>query len=175
MSRPAMARAAAFGLPVLLIALLGGCGVGQDTQTARQLPSVNGANGQVGPIVVRNMELAYPEGEGFYPPGSDAPVLVTVVNTGNNEDELVAVTSPVSQPAEIEGQRGLRPQRMLRAVPPDKGSDQAAALGIGELNITLKGLAEDVRPGRTIRVTLLFRQAGELHLDVPIANPEDQG
>ena len=43
----------------------------------------------------------------------------------------------------------------------------------GELTIVLENLTEDVRPGRTVRVVLLFEKAGELVLLVPIASPEE--
>jgi copper(I)-binding protein len=155
--------------------LLSGCGVGQNTQTARQESVVNGAGGQVGAMVVRNVELAVPDGgQRLYAKGSNAPLTGTVVNTGSAEDELVSVSSSAASSAQIEGQRTLPAQVALRAVAPKKSGDVNATLNQGELRVILENLTEDVVPGKTIRITFLFRQAGELNLDVPIATPEGE-
>lgn len=43
----------------------------------------------------------------------------------------------------------------------------------GELTITLENLTEALRPGNLVQVVLVFEQAGELVLSVPIAAPEE--
>jgi copper(I)-binding protein len=74
---------------------LAGCGAGQITQTDTQLAGINGANGNAGPIALRDVQLAYPPNkQGVYQPGSNATLIVTVVNTGLTPDTLVKVTSP---------------------------------------------------------------------------------
>ena len=168
--RPAMV--VGFGVTLLL----SGCGTGQVTETASQQSAAPGAQGQVGPIAVRNALITYPEGgEHYYRSGSDAPITLTIVNTGDSEDELTSVTSPAAQSVQIEGQRGLPPQHTLRAVAPTKstGPTQSSDQNLtqGQIRIVLDGLTEDVRPGRTVSVTLLFRQAGELTLQVPVGPP----
>ena len=54
-------RASAFptGLAtcVLIAATLTGCGTGQQSQTATQEPSVNGASGAVGSVVLRDVRI----------------------------------------------------------------------------------------------------------------------
>jgi copper(I)-binding protein len=187
-----LVTAAVLGASVLLGSpVLAACGTGQDTQTANQLPTVNGANGNAGPIAVRNVELAVPASTPvMYRAGSEAPLLAFIVNTGTSEDELVSVTSPAASKAQIEGEGTLVPQVSVRAVGPEQGgsgqdgSTQSSSTQNGstqsndagrQLRITLQGLTQDVRPGTTIRVTFLFRKAGELNLDVPIATPESEG
>jgi periplasmic copper chaperone A len=157
--------------------LLGGCGTGQQTQTSSQQSAVDGAQGQIGPIAVRNVQLAYPDGRHYYWRGSDVPLLLTIVNTGTTEDELTSVTSPVARSVRVEGQRTLPAQRTLRAVAPSDvaSSSWATQTGLdqGQIRIVLEDLTEDVRPGMTVRVTLLFRHAGEITLDVPVSNPDE--
>ena len=51
-------------------------------------------------------------------------------------------------------------------------STTTSELEPGELTIVLK-TTEDIRPGRTVRVVLLFEQAGEIELQVPIAAPDE--
>lgn len=82
-------------LGIGIAAVLAGCGAGQITQTDTQLADINGANGNAGPIALRDVQLAYPPNkQGVYAPGSDAMLIVTVVNTGLTPDTLVRVTSP---------------------------------------------------------------------------------
>ncbi|RZS41143.1 hypothetical protein EV193_103463 [Herbihabitans rhizosphaerae] len=98
-----------------LAALLGaaGCGSGQITQTDTQLPAVNGAFGQVGPIVVRNAQVAFPNGSG-HPKGGKAPLIVTIVNTGSGEARLTGVSSPAGA-AVITGDQNLPAGRAIVA------------------------------------------------------------
>jgi len=82
-------------LGIGLAAALAGCGAGQITQTDMQLASINGANGNAGPIALRDVQLAYPPNkQGVYQPGSNGVLILTVVNTGLTPDTLVRVTSP---------------------------------------------------------------------------------
>jgi len=164
---------AGFGL-ALLLAGTTGCGVGQSTQMSEQLAAVNGANGDAGPIAVRNAQLLYPEGgDHFYQAGSDAALVATIANTGATEDELTSVTTPAAASVAIDGQKGLPAQRTLLAIGEESTTTGAGGLEQGEVRITLEDLAEDVKPGRTVPVTFLFRRAGEITVDVPIAAPEE--
>jgi len=182
-SAPQRPLAILLGAPLLGALLLGapllaGCGTGQQTETSSQLSAVDGGQGQVGPIAVRNAQLVYPEGgEHFYRRGEDVPLATVIVNTGTTEDELTSVSSPAAEVVQIEGQRKLPAQRTLRAVAPSKDATQAGSqeLTIGQVRIVLTNLTEDVRPGKTVRVTFLFRQAGEVTLDVPVGPPAQMG
>ena len=179
--RPAMlaamrpAVAAGLGLALLLGGpLLAGCGTGQLAQTAHLPSAVDGAQGQIGPIAVRNVTLVFPKGVGYYRRGEDAPLTAVIVNTGETEDELTSARTPYAEAVQIEGQRTLAPQLTLHAIAPSTAAGQStggAELGQGEVAIKLVNLADDVRPGKTVPVTFLFRQAGELTLDVPIGPP----
>jgi hypothetical protein len=88
------------GLALTLV----GCGAGQITQTATQQSGVNGTSGMVGPIAIRNLQLAFPNNaQGTYAPGSTARVLVTIVNTGVADDTLLRITSPAVTSVHIDG------------------------------------------------------------------------
>jgi len=171
--RPLAILRPAVAVGVGLTLLLGGCSTGQEAQTASQPPAVDGAQGQIGQIAVRNATLAYPEGgDRFYETGSDAPLLLTIVNMGNSEDELTSVTSPVAASTRVEGQHTLPPQRTLRAIgAADESAEAAQNLAQGQIRIVLEDLGEEVRPGKTVPVTLLFRQAGEVTVQVPVGPP----
>jgi copper(I)-binding protein len=100
--------AAGIGLALLLT----GCGSGQITQTDTQVAAVNGASGTVGAMAVRGAELAFPSNsaQGVYAPGSSAPLIVTIVNTGVTPDTLTGVSTPAAESVTVDGSpTGTRP------------------------------------------------------------------
>lgn len=88
-----------------LALLLSGCGAGQITQTDTQVAAVNGASGNIGAMAVRGAQLAFPAGsaQGVYAPGSDATLIVTIVNTGVTADTLTGVSTPAAVGVTIDG------------------------------------------------------------------------
>jgi copper(I)-binding protein len=185
---------------VLLAFVAAGCSSGQDVQTEVE-PAVNGTNGQVGPIAIRNAQFAYPEhGNGNYGAGSEATLIVAIVNTSSSEDALVDVTSPVAEePATITGDRNLPPRRALLVGMSEEGfmlpsssaaptsrpttsvsgtasqttSTQPTAepIEFGKATIAFERLANPVTAGKTYPVTFVFRNAGSITVDIPIATP----
>jgi hypothetical protein len=175
-----------------LVLAMAGCGAGQIAQTAEEVPVVNGASGEAGPLAVRNAQLAFPATpDGVYRRGSDAPVLLAIVNSGQTDDRLVSATSPVSTvdivgdntmtarqsvyTAAVGGQAS-RPSSPpstsgLPTSTPSTSRSVAIAPPTGTLSIALRNLTQDIAPGQTARVTLLFQNAGEVALDLPIASP----
>lgn len=184
----------------MLVALaVAGCGAGQDVQTEVE-PAVNGSFAQVGPIAIRDAQLAYPSG-GIYPSGGTATLTLTIVNTGPSDDELLEVSSPVAASAQITGDRNLPGFRALQvgmpgrpAAPPStpsltstarpassspsptSGSARPTAGGlrsqdVGKATIVLNGLSEPLYSGKTYAVTLTFRNAGTVIIELPIAAP----
>jgi copper(I)-binding protein len=202
---------------------LAGCGAGQDTQTDSVLPAVSGANGNVGSIAIRNAVIAYPS-DGVYPSGGQAPLTLTIVNTGAEADELVEVSSPVAGDVELAGDRSLSPRRTIIVGTPGQSVDPHETTGAvtttgtpsptvsptsgpgtasptspttpasptsptaapgtpspttatseptqnGRATIVLTGLTEVLRSGPTHPITFVFRNAGAITLQVPIATP----
>ncbi|SHE75316.1 copper chaperone PCu(A)C [Streptoalloteichus hindustanus] len=86
---------------------LAGCSSGQITQTDTQVAAVNGAEAVRGSITVRGAQLAYPTGKGLYAEGSDAPLIINIVNTGDNPDKLLSVSSPDAAAGKVEGSTDL--------------------------------------------------------------------
>lgn len=202
---------AAMALGVAALLGVAGCGSGQVTQTDTMLPAVNGNMGQIGPIAIRDAMLAYPQG-GSYPVGSDAPLVLAIVNTGASADELVDVVSPVAGDAELIGDRNLpggtslavgepgaeaqaqtpsSPTTTATTPPPSsptspsepatessESSPTSAAptsatepVEIGKLTVVLTGLTAPVASGKTVPVTFVFRNAGSITVELPIAAP----
>lgn len=131
-----------------LVAVLVGCGAGQVTQTDSIEPAVNGNRGDVGPIALRNVMIAYPDG-GDYREGDDAPLVLTIVNTGDVPDELVAVTSPAATgEAELVGNPSLPPGVALHVVLPEEGAESSAATTTGT-SIPEESITEPSAPAAT--------------------------
>jgi copper(I)-binding protein len=185
---------AALGLGLAALLTVSGCSAGQVTQTDSMLPAVNGAFGGIGPIAIRDAKLAYPHG-GSYQPGADAPLVLTMVNTGPTDDELLEVSSPVATDVELRGDQSLPARRSLAVgtpgmeVPESSSSvrpttttpvtpsptartttSSAAPVEIGTLSIVLKGLNTELMSGKTVQVTFVFR-TGSSTIELPIASP----
>ena len=177
--------------------VLAACASGQITQTDTVVAPVNGASGNAGPIAVRNAQLAFPStGQDVYQPGSDAPLVVTIVNTGLTSDELVRVTTPAANQVTIDGAptgtktipgsfsvsagTDVDDQASGAAAAPTTSATPTSASGAAmpsTVSIVLTGIksinGEPLRSGLTIPVTFVFAHGGQVTLNVPIAAPAD--
>lgn len=156
--------------------VLSGCGAGPGAQTAEQVDAVNGANQEVGPIALRDVALAYPGDDDVfgYEAGEDAPLGVTIVNTSDVADELVAVTSRTAGDVTVQGQTTIAGGNALASAGIDTGPTSSATSGQsqdGQLRIVLTDLRVPLRPGLNTPVTFRFREAGTVTLPVPIDAP----
>jgi len=101
--RVALLSAAALGAA----ALVSGCGAGQISQTADMQPAVPGANSTVGPsadgsIQLRNVLIEYPGVDG-YRQGENAPLQLSIFNTGRAAVTLVRVETDAAAAVTLQG------------------------------------------------------------------------
>lgn len=169
---------------------LAGCGAGQITQTDTMLPAVNGALATVGKISVRNAGIANSNScQQAFAPGSNAQLALTIANDGAQDDELVSVTSANAAGATITGQKLVVAGSSLVVGPADQAesagttsasatsssSPATAATGskskIGRASIELTGIKQVIWPGQLTPVTFVFRNAGPVTVQLPIAAP----
>lgn len=115
------------GLVAGVVALgIAGCSSGQVTQTDSVEPAVNGNQGNAGDVALRDVLVAYPE-SGSYREGEDAPLTLTIVNTGGADDELTSVSSPAAADVELIG-RGAVPARSgLQVTMPEESPETEAS------------------------------------------------
>lgn len=152
---------------------LTGCGAGQITQTAEQVAAVSGANVTAGDIAIRNAEIVYPSGPVsagvVFPKGSVAPVRLTLVNSGATPDRLISATTAAGGPVLITGDTTLHPQIALVAT----GEPGAPELAPDSKSFTveLTALSEDIKPGLTYPLVLVFEKAGRVTVDLPVGPP----
>lgn len=183
---------AAIGVVIGALALAG-CGAGQITQTSTQVSAVSGAQATVGSIAVRDAQFEYAatENASVYPSGGNAPLRMTIVNTGATEDRLVSASSPVARSVTISGNTTIAGGRTLlvagqpAAAPPvptggaarpgsDAPAPTTAAAPDAEsagANVVLMGVDQEIRPGLTYPVTLTFQKAGAVTVQMPVGNP----
>ena len=109
-------------------ALLGivGCGAGQVSQTADMEPAVNGNMAQAGKLLLRDVMVAYPENGEAYAVGEDAPLTLTIANTGMDDDELIGVTSPAGK-VEIIGDAKIPSHHSIEVVAPTEGAASSSS------------------------------------------------
>ncbi|RJO71229.1 hypothetical protein D5S18_25300 [Nocardia panacis] len=75
---------------------LSGCGAGQVSQTANQVPAINGNHAEIGRIALRNVHIVYP-GAGAGPEynnakGGKALIALSIINNSETvTDELISV------------------------------------------------------------------------------------
>lgn len=171
----------------LAVMILVGCGgegrYGDDGFVPRG--TVSGASGDVGSRKLRDAVLGDPGVEAEFPgydQGEDALLLVTIVNSGDTADELVAVTTDAAAEVTVEGATTIPASGSVSSIPDADNPLPAPASAVpprpvgnpidgAELRIVLGDLTREIPPGIPTFVTFGFREAGEVTLRVPVCTP----
>ena len=185
-------RAATMGVLLLSPVALSACSSGQVTQTATQARDKSGAMAQVNGITLREVSLAYPVG-GSYQAGGDAELRMAIVNTGTETDTLTAVAGKGFSSAEITagssatstaGASGTGAAGATATAGATDTSGTGASgtieipaggvvyVGENGMSVKLVGLDESLTTGQRVEITLTFEKAGDITVQVPVANPE---
>ena len=154
--RPAGAAA---GLAALLV--LTGCGSGQRAQTYQERTVAEATNSAIGAIAVRNVAVSAPTTGTTYAPGSSAPVTLTLVNQGAEDDVLLQATTPAASSVEV---TGPTPQLL---VPRLSAADPTYSL-------MLTGLTRELATSQYIELALAFERNGSKTLLVPVQVTPEQ-
>lgn len=131
-----------------------------------------GVNGRAGAIELRDAQIQYPgTPQGAeYAPGQNAPLRLTIINSGDAADRLLKVTSPVATAIEIRGDATLQPHGSLTAGM-DGRAAASAAQGERAIAILLLDLREDLRSGINYPVSFTFERGGTLRAELPLESP----
>lgn len=171
--------------------LTSGCAAGQRAHTAEELPTIPGANADLGSIHLRSALIEPPSGTtAFFPKGSDLSVKLVIVNSGATADTLTgsSITSPAFTSWGSYASTADAAAVVSAAAQPSGSSASAAALPSPAPQITIpaggrvywgtpestaallfSGTTQDLHPGTTIPVTFTFANAGTVTVAVPIA------
>ncbi len=164
-------RAATTGVLLLSPVALSACSSGQVTQTATQDRDKTGGAAKVGGITLRAITLEYPRG-GAYEAGDDAELRLAIVNDGTESDTLTGVEGDGFESAEITGARAEGETSAPTEIEIPAGD--AVYAGEDRVKIELIGLDEDLTTGQALQLTLTFENAGDITVDAPVANPDDE-
>lgn len=149
---------AAIGMAVALGTT--GCGAGQISQTANQLPAVNGANVNAGPLELRDVQILYPEQDAptVFGDGGPFEVAFTVSNsdqlTTYRLKEILAEEGSVEFTEGSESDRVIRPGEALRGGMPVGSTDAVERKVTAELTDT----GDTVAAGLTTKLTFVFQE-----------------
>jgi copper(I)-binding protein len=166
--------------------LTAACAVGQDAQTANELPSVDATSGSVGSIQLEDVALHTPD-SASYPAGSNVPMSVYIVNNGEQPDTLTSVTSTAFTGWDVVATPAVQVSPAAGATSaPASGSPQqigaGAAVDFGLTGLTdndtgsantlvmmsLASKSAPLFPGTAIKITFTFAKAGQTTLTVPV-------
>lgn len=154
---------------VVTVLATAGCG-----SHPAQITTPGGASGEVGAIAIRDARFsASPPraGDQAYTAGQDAPLTMTIVNTGDTTDRLEAVSSRIASGARISGDTEILDGFALVS-----GYDQIqpaqTLTATVRAEIALTGLEQPVRAGLTYPVRFTFARAGTVELELPVGNPD---
>lgn len=170
--RPSTRLVAALAV-VMVPGALAGCAAGQRAQTANEFSVVDGASANIGSMGVRNAGVASPTGPAGYVKGASAALSMTVINNGNSSDTLVSVTTPNAARATITAPTATAAASTVAGATttgisvPANGA-VAVGAGTGAAKITLTGLTLALIPGQLVPVTLNFRAAGQVTVQLPV-------
>lgn len=162
------------------------CAAGQHAATATDKPAIAGTGGSVGTIKLLDVTVQAPNitsrdtGTKFYTAGDNAPLTITLVNSGHDADTLTSVTSTaftawqvVSTPLVTEDSASTG-GATSQVVPPQT----SVALGLSNLGVgtgqsantlVMTGLkGADLYPGSVVPITFTFANSGSVTLDVPV-------
>jgi periplasmic copper chaperone A len=95
---------------------------------------------------------------------------LTIRNEGPAPNALVAVSTDAAAGAMIHEtavENGIATMRHVEKL--DIAPGEEASFAPGGMHIMLMGLKKPLRPGDRLRVTLIFRTAGDIRIDVPVA------
>ncbi len=167
-------RAAALGVLLLSPVALSACSAGQVAQTATQVRDKVGGTAMVGDLTIRDARVAYPT-NGVYAAGTDAPLLVSVSNTGLEDDTLLDITGEGFESAEVLGSAAATP--VPAGTAPAAGldipipADSNVFIGGDGPRVALSGLQDELTTGQALDVTMSFERAGEVQVRVLVGNP----
>jgi hypothetical protein len=167
-------RASAFGgglvAAVLIAATLTGCGTGQQSQTATQEPAVNGANGAVGSVALRDVRIRAEVTGAALAPGESVDLLFTAINQSETDnDRLVGITSDIGSVTITPANPEIPVGRSLIVGKPE-GADAEALQALSnavKATATLK-LSKPLASALTYNFVFKFERAGQGTVGVPV-------
>ncbi|WP_235916410.1 hypothetical protein [Antrihabitans cavernicola] len=155
---------------------LAGCGAGQISQTALQVPAVNGNQANVGSIALRNVHVLYPDSQEYTNKkgGKAALAFVAANNSASLPDQILKITTDNATVTITPQNRTEVPGGGVLVANTNKSdapTDQLQSADDPEADpvlVELTDLKQDVSPGLTVPITFSFKRAGDVTVSVPV-------
>ena len=125
------------------------------------------------PAGVGDLRITHPWARASAGHGNTGAAFMTIVNTGDADDKLVAASTSIARTTEIHEtkmENGVMKMRMLMGGLAIPAGAEVALKPMG-LHVMMMGVMEKLVEGETLLLTLTFEQAGSVELAVPIAGP----
>ncbi|MUL46166.1 hypothetical protein FZI85_09550 [Mycobacterium sp. CBMA293] len=170
-SRASAVTLAAFGLATAVT--LTGCGAGQVSQSANQLPAVNGTaatiNNETAGVDLRNVYLRAPQTRDFVKPGTMVELLFVATNKSpDTADKLLSVTSDAGEVL-LNGGTSVPAGGVLLVGSPDGQKQTLPRSEDATTSVAMVALTKPISNGLNYDFTFKFQNAGEKTISVPIS------
>lgn len=126
---------------------------------------------------VSDLEIVHPWAKASLKGVPNSAVYMAITNTGNANDRLVAVSTEVSESAELhtmsmdDGVMRMRRMKDGLALP----AGETVVLEPGGKHIMLIGLSRQLKAGERFDLSLTFEKAGEHTIEVRVPESQDDG
>jgi hypothetical protein len=159
-------RAATVGVLLFTPVALSACSAGQVNQTSTQVRDKVGLTAQVGDILLRGVQLAYPQ-SGAYAAGDDAPLQGAIVNTGAQDDVLTGISGPGFSGVRVTGSPSGTATGTASAIPTATATPTSAGTPTGTATPTPTGTATATSPSASTS-TSAPSAGGSSTVNIPI-------
>lgn len=159
-----------------------GCGAGQISQTANQLPAVNGNSANLGKIELRDVQIIYPAQNAASVFDNGGPFELSWVIANQSEIDTYRLVNVTAEHGNVtlKDRYDLQPGKALRAGEPAaliQQTDIPNPVEEKRMTATLDGTGKSVAVGLTTKLTFTFEKvnangstspAGSVTIDTPI-------
>lgn len=161
---------------VITAAALAGCGTGQIAQTTDQASAVNGTEGVIGHVMLRDVRIQAAQTGAFIEPGQTVDLVFVASNQSTDtDDELTGISTNIGK-VSLTGGKQLSAGGVLIVGTP-AGEDLVSPAVLKELRkiehsdtaTATVTLDKPITNGLTYNFTFNFKEAGPIGLAVPIA------
>lgn len=160
---------------MIVSAAIAGCGTGQIAQTTDQSSAVNGTEGVVGDMALRDVRMQAVQTGDVLDPGRTVDLVFAVSNQSlDTNDELTRVSTEIGK-VSLTGDRKLPVGGKLIVSPPaTPGSESPSPKELRAVDNTSTATAtvtldKPISNGLTYDFTFDFKHAGQITLAVPIS------
>jgi periplasmic copper chaperone A len=168
-----MNRIRVVGTILLTLLVLAGCGsaLTGSPNLDRARIGLDSVDGRVGQLRLLSVAVASPGTRGsLHIAGDSAALLLTIANDGEAEDVLTGASADVAEQVVLRDGDAAPDPRVEVPVPPGGVTVLREVTGP---HLELAGLHETLRSGFSVPVTVDFRDAGPVTLEVPIRTYSD--